>query len=109
MGILPDHGMRGLALAAVVLGIGGLVGCGGSEASADCSAGEPGESIDLETSGLTCAHANALVNVLPEIKAAQKVGSRGDEWTCIYVPESQLPVRIRCRQQRKRFVLLRTK
>jgi hypothetical protein len=84
-----------------------VAGCGsGEDLSSGCSFGEPGESIDLENSQLTCEEANAMLNVLPAVRRPQMVGPPDNQWRCTYLPESELPRRIVCSQEKKRLASL---
>jgi len=97
--------VAGIALAICLSGL-LLAGCGGSDSGSGCAAEEPGERIELHNSGIECEEASALVNVLPDIKRPQKVGSGKDIWLCAYLPERYQPIKIRCSRGKRFFTLV---
>ncbi len=104
-----SHGLSVTAIAlAVGLGCMFVAGCGGSSRDAGCGTGEPGERIDLHNSGIQCEEANALINILPNIKRPQEVRSDSEVWMCTYLRARYLPVRIRCSQGKRFFTLVDT-
>lgn len=85
-----------------------FAGCGSSGETGGCPTEEPGERIELHTSGLECEEASALVNVLPNTPRPQKVGSGADAWVCTYLPARYQPVKVRCNQGKRFFTLVDT-
>lgn len=101
---------KAVAVIALAVGLSCLLvaGCGGSGSDAGCGVEERGERIDLHNSGIECEEASALVNVLPDTKRPQKVGSGKDVWVCTYMPERYQPIKIRCSQDKRFFTLVDT-
>lgn len=93
----------GLCLAGLI-----LAGCSGSGDTSGCGFSEQGERVDLRGSGIECGEANALLNVLLDIKRPQIVKSGQDRWVCVFLPENRLPVRARCHRGARSFTLLRS-
>lgn len=96
--------------------LGALAGCAQGSSSSGRMGGADGcvlqeveLRIRLHRSGLTCAQAGSITSALiPELRAAQEIGSPKGVWTCIGFLQARFPLENRCHQGQRYFVVEHT-
>jgi hypothetical protein len=97
-----------------LLSTAGLAGCGVGPTgirgpASDCEDAEVSERILLRTSGLDCANAHAILELLAaERLGAQKITTGTKSWICTGYPRKRYPLKYRCHQGHRYFYIIDT-